>query len=240
MTVQQILWQLHDLDQQGTRWNEQLERDGLSVYRQRSERARQALAACMQRMSEVESDLERRQQSLVRLESEIGQLQSELKSVHGYEASVLNHRLQPLLLHKGQQEEILLQLMLEQEETGPQLSPLRSEAEEAAQELEEARSEEQERVAILRQRLAQANEQRLLVAKSLEVELLAAYERGRKCYGLGLQEVKTGRCGRCRVEFPDHFQRLLKQGEGMACPTCQVVLVQPRTGQGPVNESRQV
>lgn len=229
MTVQQILWQLHDLDQQGTRWNEQLERDGLSVYRQRSERARQALAACMQRMSEVESDLERRQQSLVRLESEIGQLQSELKFAHGYEASVLNNRLQPLLLHKGQQEEILLQVMLEHEETEPQISPLGSEAEEAAQELDDAQDEEHERVAILRQRLIQANEQRLLLAEGITAELLAAYERCQESYGLGLQEVKSGRCGRCRVELPDHLQRLLKQGDGMVCPTCQVVLVQHRT-----------
>ena len=225
MTVQQTLWQLHDLDEQRTRWNEQLERDGLSAYRQRSERAQQALSACKQRMSELESELERGQQNLTRLESEIGQLQSELKSAQGYEASVLNQRLQPLLLHKGEQEEILLQVMLEHEETEPQFPPLSSEAREAAQDLDEAQAEEHERVSILRQRLTLANEQRLRLAQSLAPELLAAYERG-----LGLQEVKTGRCGRCRVELPDHLQRLLKQGEGMACPTCQVVLVQHRTG----------
>jgi predicted nucleic acid-binding Zn-ribbon protein len=184
MTPQQILWELHQLDEHRARWKEQWQRDGLSVYRQRCQRWQTSLEEMLQRQSELQTNLD---------------------------------------LCTPDQEEAMLTIMLELDELNPQSEPLQQQLQEARQELADAEAEEQERLASLRVRLDEAEQRYLQLGQQLSAEVWAAYQ------SKGLQQVKGGRCSTCRVELPDHLQRLLRQGEAPVCPTCQVALVLPKS-----------
>ena len=225
MTAEQILLQLQELDGRREVWTQQWERDGLSAYRQRCQQLQSRHDTLQQRLSELASEVERRQHSLEQLDQEIRQFQRELSAAQGYEASLIQHRLEPAQKHKSQQEDVLLEILLEQEELLPQLAPIEAELRENQAELLEAQTDEDERRQGLQLRLSQAQEQRRGLLKALGAELSGHYEQARERWGKGLGEARAGRCQRCRLELADHLQRQLRQGEGPLCPTCQVPLV---------------
>lgn len=102
---------------------------------------------------------------------------------------------------------------------------LQREQEELEAEMAEAGPEEEERLQALDQRLLAGYQQRQLLAQELGETAFGCYQRARQRHGRALEEVKSGRCPRCRMQLSDHEQRQLRLGQGIPCSTCQVMVV---------------
>ena len=132
---------------------------------------------------------------------------------------------EPLLSRQPELQDEVLAAMLLLEELPPQLERLRSDLEELEQELQEARLEETQRQHGLDTRLNEGRAQREKWLSELG-PLGSQYLRSRQIHGQPLAGVNLGRCGRCRMQLPDHEQRQLRLGNPQTCSSCQSLLLQ--------------
>lgn len=83
MSSQQIVLQLEALEQQLVRWQEQIQRDGLSAYKQRRQHLQEQLQSTRQRLLEIDSQLQQlppdQEDAILHLMLEQDQLQPRLQ-----------------------------------------------------------------------------------------------------------------------------------------------------------------
>lgn len=132
---------------------------------------------------------------------------------------------EPLLVARPELQEEVLAAMLLLEELPQQLERLRVDLVEIEQELQEARLEESQRQQALEARLNESLARREQWLDELG-PLGKQYVRSKQLHGQPLAGVNLGKCGRCRMQLPDHEQRQLRLGHPQVCSSCQVVLVQ--------------
>lgn len=132
---------------------------------------------------------------------------------------------EPLLPRLPELQEEVLAAMMVLEELPEQLHTIRADLEEVERELAEAIEEESLRLQALDQRLSQARQQRSQWLAELG-QLGQRYLRSQQRHGQALAGVHLGRCGRCRMQLPEHEQRQLRLGHPQPCSSCQSLLVQ--------------
>jgi uncharacterized protein len=228
----QLLEQLQEIDNQITRWEQDLAR--LPLETQEVARnlvtLRREISEAQQRLDVVEKDLKKKEQDLATEQEKIKRSERRLLGIKNQkEYNALNREVKLGKKVVTEIEEFMIGFMSEIEGLKSSLERKTSEYEGFEKALLEKKSEAEVVNAEADKVLTGLNSEKEKLTQSIDRDYLKKYEMVRKARGNALAEVHNGSCTGCHMSIPAQLAiTVLKQEEMVTCPNClRMLYVKP-------------
>jgi uncharacterized protein len=228
----QLLEQLQEIDNQITRWEQDMAR--LPLEAQEVARnlvtLRREITEAQQRLDVVERDLKKQEQDLATEQEKIKRSERRLlgiKNQKEYNALAREVKLGKKVV--AEIEETMMGFMAELEALKPSLERKTAEYEGFEKSLLEKKSEADSINSQAEKALVGLNVEKEKITQSIDRDFLKKYEMVRRARGNALAEVHNGSCTGCHMSIPAQLAiTVLKQEEMVTCPNClRMLYVKP-------------
>lgn len=204
--------------------------DDLRAARAEQERLNNELEDTEITLEGVDKRVRQAEQDLSSTREQIGRAKEEQEK-NAYDAraqSQYGSRIQQLGERADEMEEDLLPLRQRQTELNERAASLRAQHRALRPTLSELETKDEERVQALRQHGEADRQERANLAAHLDARTMREYDHIRKAKkGLGVVEIRGGRCAGCNVVLPVNVQQKAAQGKlpPVKCPSCGRFLI---------------
>jgi uncharacterized protein len=228
----QLLEQLQEIDNQISRWEQDLARLPLETQdvARNLVSLRRDMTEAQQRLEVVEKDLKKKEQELAAEQEKIKRSERRLLGIKNQkEYNALSREVKLGKKVASEIEESVIAFMTEIESLRSTLDRKTKEYEGFEKSLLEKKGEADSTAAQADEALASLNAEKMKIIPGIDRDFLKKYETVRRAKGNALVEVHNGSCGGCHMSIPAQLAiTVLKQEEMVTCPNClRMLYVKP-------------